>query len=261
MIRFANESDTKAVRELWDIAFGEDLAFNDYYFKNIYNAENTLTMTENNKLLSMVQMLPYTIKGIGNATYIYGAATNPSYRGKGYMGQLLKKSFEIDIKNNVKASILIPADESLFDYYSHFGYKTGFYIGESIFKNTNEYEGELKEANNINDIVTLYNGDVERSLEYFNIQINMFNSLGGRVYMLYEGNEPKAYGFYWIKSNEVQEAMAVDEKYIQLLANHIMKEHNINELKITTMGNKAFGMIKYHSDNNNYNMYMNLMYN
>ena len=54
---------------------------------------------EGETLVAMVQMLPYrmTVDGLSReATYIYGACTDPAHRRKGYMARLLERSFELD---------------------------------------------------------------------------------------------------------------------------------------------------------------------
>ena len=54
------------------------------------------------------------------------------------MGKLLKKSFEIDKSRGVKGSVLIPANQGLFNYYSKFGYETLSYVDTKVMKSTNE---------------------------------------------------------------------------------------------------------------------------
>lgn len=259
MIKLADKNDANAIRELWNIAFGEDRAFNDYFFDNIFKCENTLIMCENNKLISMAQMLPFNIKNIGDVTYIYGAATNPLERGKGYMKTLLEKSFEIDKKLGRCASILIPASESLFCYYSKIGYKTGFYADIQKYIMTDNIAFDFREADygDINAMQNLYRGDVTRDYDYFKKQMDMFKSLGANVFVLCDGNVV-AYAFVW---DDIVEIMCSKEVYKPIFINHIMKYYDRDSIKATSIGNKPFGMIKYHIDGGKYNMYMNLMYN
>ena len=81
--------------------------------------------------MAMVQMLPYrmTVGGVSReVTYIYGACTDPAHRRKGYMAQLLERSFELDREAGRIASVLIPAEKWLFDFYKPFGYEPFFHI-------------------------------------------------------------------------------------------------------------------------------------
>lgn len=265
MIRFANQNDVKKIVELWDIAFPEDADFNSYFFKNIFDVKKTLIMEENGELLSMLQMLPYKIKGIGDVTYIYGAATHPKYRGKGYMRTLLEHSFEIDRQNGYAGSILIPASDSLYDYYVGIGYKTAFYISKKKFNKTNTLRYDFKKAeySDIPDIISLYKGDIERDFDYFKIQIDMFRALGGEVFLLYDGSKPLSYAFTWCsKDIEIQELGAACESCQMYMAEHIMSYYGKASAKATTLGGDIhIGMIKYYGDEKSLDMSLNLMYN
>lgn len=254
MIKFADITYTKEIINLWDIAFGEDKKFNDYYFKNIFKPEYTLIMIENNKLISMAQMLPYTLKNIGDVTYIYGAATLPECQGKGYMQKLLEKSFEIDIKLNKKGSVLIPAEKSLFDYYKRTGYETAFYIDRSQHKFT-DITGSIYKAtvSDIDILSDIYDGNIRRDREYWITQMNMFDSLGGTIYIYNNA--------YAIVSDKVDEIFG-NENDKSILLNSICKLYNCDSIEFTTKGGSIpFGMIKKYSDFKYDNMYMNLMYN
>jgi len=263
MIRFADKNDVTEIRKLWDIAFSDGKEFNNYFFENIFNEKNTLILRENNELISMAQMINYEIENLGEVTYIYGAATNPKFRGYGYMKKLLKKSFELDIEMNKKASILIPAQESLFDYYKKIGYKTGFHIDRKRLEKTDNlsYSFRKAEYDDINNMLKLSKGDIKRDYFYYKTQMDMFNSLGGNVFVLYDNDKLISYSFVWFE-NEIDIQELAFEYGEQIIANHIMNYYNQNSAKATILnGNIPFGMIKYHIDNNNYNMTMNLMYN
>lgn len=262
MIRFADKNDYYKIRELWDIAFPEDKNFNDYFFENIFDINTVLILTENNNLISMAQMIPYKIKELGDVTYIYGAATSPQYRGQGRMKKLLEESFEIDKKLGRKASILIPAEKSLFEYYKRTGYETAFYIDKIDTVNTNLYRYNFRKAeySDINNMIDIYNGDVVRDYEYFNKQIDMFRNLGGEVFVLYDNNKLLSYSFVW--NNEIIEIQEICGSENQYLANYVMKYYNKNKAKANFMKyGQPFGMIKYHTDYSKLIMYMNLMYN
>lgn len=260
MIRFANENDTPKIKALWDIVFDDDAKFNDYYFQNIFNVNNTLIMEDNDNLISMAQMIPYQLEGVGDVSYIYGAATDSLYRGKGYMKELLYTSFEYDIKLGRNASILIPAEKSLFDYYQNVGYETAFYIDNITYQNTNKYDYIFKKAdyNDIDNMLKIYDGDITRDTQYFKIQIDMFNALDGDVFVLYDDKQMLNYAFVWNK-NEIQEICGV---CFDIMSNHIMKHYSKPYTKATIMGGSTlFGMIKYHSNTKPHNMKMNLMFN
>ena len=130
-MRFAEKGDFPAVRALWETCFPDEGGFNDYFFAHFYKEKYTLLYLEGETLVAMVQMLPYrmTVGGLSReATYIYGACTDPAHRRKGYMARLLERSFELDREAGRIASVLIPAEKWLFDFYKPFGYEPFFHI-------------------------------------------------------------------------------------------------------------------------------------
>lgn len=255
MIRFADKNDVKEIRELWDVVFPEEPDFNEYYFNNIFDYKNTLIMAEDNELMSMIQMLPYEINNIGSVTYIYGAATNQKYRKQGLMSQLLKKSFEIDIEKGRAASILIPANKPLFDFYKGLGYETCFYVSKETYKAEGS-TAEIKEADykDVPKLMSLYKGDVVRNEEYWKTQLHMYNTLGGKVFLYNNA--------YTVVSDKVEEIMYTDEGDRNVLLNLVCRFLGVNEVEITVKGEDIpFGMIKKHKDFDADVLYMNLMYN
>ena len=255
MIRFAEVKDIGDIIGLWNIAFPEEPDFNKYLFENIFNYKNTLITVINNELAAMAQLLPYEIKDIGNITYIYGAATKPEYRKRGLMGELLKKSFEIDIEKGKSASILIPANKPLFDFYKRFGYEVAFYADRKVYK-AGEKCAEIKEAlsNDIPKLMNIYSGDIIRSEEYWEEQLKMYNSLGGRIFL---------YGSaYAVVSDKIEEIMFKDLKDKEILINSVCKYLKCSCVEVTEEGKgTSVGMIKKHRKFNTEKLYMNLMYN
>ena len=253
MIRFANKNDVKGIEELWNIAFPEEPDFNKYFFENIFDYTNTLVMLKDNVIVSMAQMMPYEIKDIGKVTYIYGAATNPFYRKQGLMSELLKRSFIIDTQNNVKASILIPANKSLFDFYSKLGYETGFYVNKYVHKQGSE-KAQLNEDWDIKKLSEIYTGDVVRSEYYWQTQINMYRALGGKIFVYNNA--------YAVVSDKVEEIMYDSKKDRDILLNSICDYLKCQCVEVVEKGcSLPLGMIKKYSEFNSEKLYMNLMYN
>lgn len=253
MIRFANKEDVSNIKELWNIAFPEEPDFNEYFFENIFDFKNTIVMIKDNKVVSMAQMMPYELKNIGKVTYIYGAATNPQYRKQGLMSQLLKKSFEIDVKNNVKASILIPANKPLYDFYGNLGYETCFYANKYTHKSTGKI-AVIEECSEIKKLSQIYTGDITRSGEYWNIQLNMYKALGGKI-LCYNNA-------YAVVSDKVEELMYLNTSDKEILLNSICEFLKVDTIEVTEIGgNTPVGMIKKHCKFKCGNMYMGLMFN
>lgn len=122
--------------ELWKTAFGDSNKFMKLYFNQVYRDENALVLEEDGRVLSSLQMLPYTMMFYGeeiSVAYISGASTWPSEQGKGLMKKLLMNAFEEMRKRNVAVSALIPAEKWLFNYYRSQGYTEVFEYSLKVY--------------------------------------------------------------------------------------------------------------------------------
>ncbi len=275
MNRFANENDYHHIREVWDISFKNEIAFSDWYFNNIYSFKNTILIEEKGVVCSVLQRIPYYLNNLGDVTYIYGACTLPEYRGKGLMAKLLDYSEQIDRENNIKASILIPQQNSLFEYYARFGYKPEFklYNNRYIFDKDLDLSHKLHvlEISDIADIDYFYtdllknNDYILRDYNYWVNQFNMFKSLGGNAFCLKEKGNIIAYALVWNDGELIsQELFAETEKSKAMLANKIMQYYNADELTAYSFYGENeidFGCIKAYDKAIEKNPYMNLMFN
>ena len=130
MITFAKDTQKQDIMDIWKISFPNDnQEFIDTYFADKYKSENTLIYLLDNKVVSCLQILPYTIE-FHNYTcqisYISGAATLPDYKNRGIMGQLLTQSFH-EMKNRGDIfTILIPQEAWLINFYKKYGYFAHF---------------------------------------------------------------------------------------------------------------------------------------
>ncbi|TGY62369.1 GNAT family N-acetyltransferase [Parabacteroides distasonis] len=114
---------------LWRTCFRDSEAFISLYFDRVYKDENTMTIEKDGKIVSALQIVPYTMTYLGNEIsvgYISGACTAPEERGQGLMRELLQKTFEEMERREIAISTLIPADPWLFDYYREQGYTEAF---------------------------------------------------------------------------------------------------------------------------------------
>ncbi len=258
MIEFASDKDTAEIRALWDVAFPEEPLFNAWFFANKFKAEQCLVLRQDNIIKSMAQLLPYEIAGFGRVSYIYGAATHPSCRRQGLMAELLKKSFSLDKACGVKASILIPQNKALFDFYGKIGYKTCFYVNSCTVNREEGVEGYSLRTALLEDIPfmnKLYcmtgNYIIVRDYNYWQTQLEMFNSLGGKVYIIMKGALPVGYGF--VTDGYVQEGIGQTNR-LALLAGV--------DKYVTTEGSNSTPIGMAYSENPlPKNMYLNLMYN
>ncbi len=254
MIRFAEEKDRNKIITLWDICFPEEPDFNKYFFDNIFDIKKTLVYEKDKELVSMAQLLPYEIKGIGKVTYIYGAATAPSHRRKGYMKELLEYSFKLDKRHKRAASILIPANKELFGFYEGLGYKTAFYICEGVYT-PNGLTGSYNEASykDITKLMNLYTGNIERKRSYWKMYIDMYKALGGKIFIRKDA--------YAVVTDRVEEIMYSSDEGKNRLLNAVCEYLGKDTVRVVEKGFEPFGMIKKYKEFDVGNMYMNLMLN
>lgn len=222
-ILYATKENTKEILNLWNLCFPNSPEFSKWYFKNIFSPEKTLIYTKNGIICSMLQELNFNFKNSGKATYIYGACTHPNHRKKGIMTKLLNQSFSNDKKRGINISILIPENNTLFEFYKNFNYIPTSSSIEEYFNLENPPQQKkysnfiLKKADksDIQNMDILYSDFLKslntdyiiRSKNYWETQINMFNNLDGACFCLYnEKNELLSYAFIWNEQNiQIQE--------------------------------------------------------
>ncbi len=278
MLRKCNANDLSQILKLWNTVFNEDENFTKWYFENILKPEYTIAVFEDDKLISMLQMLPYEIKNFGKVSYIFGACTYPEHRGKGLMGKLIAFSEKLDKESGVTASILIPQEKSLFDFYKRFGYEPYFKINYKEYSKQNKKDHSYIFSQIDSKDINLLNHAYENSLSgtYYVIrnedcwakQIDMFLSLGGNVFCVKDNDKLIAYAFVWNDDSvAVQELWGIDNHSKEIIADEILKYYNTDKLIIncihdTDMDEKDLGCIKFY-DNKKTDKpyYMNLMFN
>jgi GNAT superfamily N-acetyltransferase len=130
------ETKKEQVIGLWKDAFGDSDAFMHLYFDSVYRDENALVIEKEGKILSALQMLPYTMTFWGKeitVAYISGACTAPSEQGKGLMKQLLQEAFREMQRRDIALTALIPAEKWLFTYYRSQGYTEVFEYSLKVY--------------------------------------------------------------------------------------------------------------------------------
>jgi predicted acetyltransferase len=120
------------IRQMWKTVFGDSDSYLDIYFREKYRNERTLVYLEDEKVVASLQMLPYNFTFCDveiPIAYISGVSTLPEVRKKGYMHQLLLKSFDEMAKNDIPLPILVPQEAWLLKFYDKYGYAQTFDAG------------------------------------------------------------------------------------------------------------------------------------
>lgn len=115
---------------LWKEAFGDSEEYINF-FLDTHKGCTLVPLTENGELVSALYLIDGTLNNV-DGFYLFAAATFKAHRSKGYMAKLLKLAQETAKQNGRSFIALVPAEKSLFDYYSRFGYKTAFYAKKQM---------------------------------------------------------------------------------------------------------------------------------
>ncbi|MDR0422047.1 MAG: GNAT family N-acetyltransferase [Proteiniphilum sp.] len=153
MIRFADAATRQQVREMWKTVFDDDDDYMKIYFRRKYRDENTLLYMDGERVAASLQMLPYRFTFCGTeipVVYLSGVSTLPEYRKRGYMRQLMMRSFEVAVRRDVPLMLLVPQEEGLLGFYERYGFAQAFDAGEaeqpSLRGLTAKYPGDLHAA-------------------------------------------------------------------------------------------------------------------
>ena len=108
-------------RILWDQCFSEeDKRFVDLYFEKRYTEQDNVFIEKDGKVVSALQLISYPFSYYGKTigcAYLSGCCTDPEYRSQGLMNDVIIKSLNQAKNNGACFAALIPASESLFNYY------------------------------------------------------------------------------------------------------------------------------------------------
>ena len=126
--------EQRACKALWQEVFGDEEAFVDRFLIHHFRSDrmfrieedcaepSTLTNPKNQKLLSMLHLLPFRTEEGEHVGYIYGVATTPEARGRGLATRLLQEAIQRAQAEGMKALILIPADDQVRAFYARHGF-------------------------------------------------------------------------------------------------------------------------------------------
>lgn len=123
----SKEDIRRSVRSLWRTCFGDTEGFMGLYFSKKYTHESNFCIWHDGRAVSALQALPYSIHTLTEdipIAYMSGISTLPEERGKGYAGHLIRETHRTLYEKGVVMTMLIPAEKTLFDYYTRMGYGT-----------------------------------------------------------------------------------------------------------------------------------------
>lgn len=142
ILRRSSEADLPALQALWQEVFGDPPAFTSKFYE-AFGPDSAIVAVEEEKVVAMIHPLPVALaqnRKYSFGVYIYALATDPHYRGRGIASRLLAEAERLPFSRiptllNAETAgltersslsptfaLLIPGEESLFDYYHTRGY-------------------------------------------------------------------------------------------------------------------------------------------
>lgn len=121
IVRRLDQSEHKKTRPLWEEVFTEDTkAFLDYYYYIKTKDNQIYVVEEDEQICSMLQLNPYRLKVEESeflSAYIIAVATKEVYRGRGFMGALLRRALNDMYTAKIPFMFLMPAAEAIYTPY------------------------------------------------------------------------------------------------------------------------------------------------
>lgn len=123
-----------SLTELWSKVFKDEKSYIELIFSE-GSADSILCFaeTDGDKVVSAFYLLKtylYFNNKCYNGYYLYAAATDNSYRGKGIMSKLIKEAQDCCEKSGSDFISLVPSEASLYSYYKRSGFIGSMYCVE-----------------------------------------------------------------------------------------------------------------------------------
>ena len=167
------------VKSLWKLCFPEDSDdFVALYFSSRYTDEINSAITENGRVVSALQRIPYPMRfndAVIPVAYISGACTHPDFRSRGLMSRLLDEAHRKMYADGKYLSVLIPANEGLVDYYSKSGYEICFQQDEKLLTGMCKTVDNFKIGLIFNELDMLKN-ECSEVCDFINRQLSTYHA-------------------------------------------------------------------------------------
>ena len=136
VLRTSCNRDVPRLRELWKLAFGDEDAYIDHFFRQYYRPERVLVLEESGAVQSMTAWFETVLNTEdGNsrkAAYLYAVATHPDCRGKGFAGQLLAYADDwLHREQGFDCVTTVPARPDLHVFFGKNGFRECFVLRQT----------------------------------------------------------------------------------------------------------------------------------
>lgn len=264
MIKNADRTLLPQLNKLWNVCFGDEIAYSSFFFSHKMLGhevfENQFVYMQDGKAVSMLSVLSATIRtdqGVMPFWYIYGVATDPEYQKRGFAGELIRHVLSLAKEKNIAVG-LVPASDSLFEYYQKFGFEIFFYKCKQCF--AVEHNIDTKPAKNLKiEPVSPAQYNALRNKTFHNagcVQWDdkaaayalMENSnLGGMAYRLSFDKQVYIILFYAYEGELFVRETNLPEELLKEACTILAKKYNCTKVRMTTapMGQHTPEMLKH----------------
>lgn len=234
-IRYGNDKDKIKAEYIWKECFTDSENEVEFYFNELYKKENFLLMEDReNEIRASLHENPYEMI-INNekfsSFYIIAVAVSPQYRGRGYMGELIRYSLRNAREKELDFVFLSPINTEIYRKYG-FGYMSSlerYSISmENISFDRIDREYEIKKVsdkkNLYGDLTKIYKEKMkdsfaylERNENYYRRALKEMENENGDIYIFYMENKPAGYISLYKRegSIEIRELFGLDKKVIE----------------------------------------------
>lgn len=133
-IRLSIPADIPALRQLWELAFGDSGAYVDNFFDSYYRPERMIVLEQDGQVQTMTAWFDTTFvlpgQGEYRSAYLYAVATHPDYRGQGLAAKLLDWADNYFRSLEIPAVTTVPAEPSLHNFFGANGFRECFVLFE-----------------------------------------------------------------------------------------------------------------------------------
>lgn len=176
MTEFKNPDNIVELTALWREAFGDSDEFLNLFFSTAYSSKKARVCLIDGKLAAMLYWFECSLNGLKIA-YIYAVATKKEFRNKGLASLLLKDTHEHLNALGFDAAVLVPSEDSLFNFYQKLGYETCGFLDEFSVNakgTTALTQIDITEYFNLRNKFLPDNSVNLNSLEFLNTQLEFF---------------------------------------------------------------------------------------
>ncbi len=182
-----NDRIKNETRVLWDKCFSEeDKRFVDFYFEKRYNENDNIFIEKDGKVVSALQLISYPFSYYGKTigcSYLSGCCTDPDYRSQGLMNDLIIKALKQAKNNGACFAALIPASESLFNYYAGTNFVTTFDYSKiriNLSQQVNETTSQQVSNSVISDFQQLIANSQQPTSDFYEVYEYFNNKMKAR---------------------------------------------------------------------------------